>query len=95
MNRPNTILAQCQSCGGTGLYRGFAEKPGEPVVCLECSGTGAKKLNYIPFAGRVHMDGVKCVRASRGSFVAGGIGGRSGTEMTYQEFLQKYTPPTG
>ena len=90
----NTILAECSSCGGTGLYRGFAEREGEPVVCITCEGTGAEKISYRPFTGRKHKKGVKCVRMSRGSFIATGIGGIERTEMTYNEFLQKFQPPT-
>ena len=94
MSRPNTILAQCQSCGGTGLYRGFAEREGEPVVCITCGGTGAERISYTPFTGRKQKNGVKCVRISRGPFIATGIGGIERTEMTYEEFQRKFPPPS-
>jgi len=30
----------CNACGGTGLYKGFAEHDGAVVVCRKCKGTG-------------------------------------------------------
>lgn len=89
----NTILAECSSCGGTGLYRGFAEREGEPVICLTCGGTGAEKIQYRPFTGRKGKRGVKCVRIGRSPFIVSGIGGIKGTEMTYEEFQRKIVPP--
>lgn len=83
-----SVVVQCESCGGTGLYEGMCEKKGEPVVCLNCEGTGGVKISYTPYAGRKTKRGVKCVRFSRGSFIlnCGGIGG---TEMSYDEFQKK------
>lgn len=89
----NTVLAECKSCGGTGLYRGFAEREGEPVVCMTCNGTGADRISYTPFTGRKRKNGVKCVRMSRETFIATGVGGKEGSEMTYSEFLEKFRPP--
>lgn len=31
---------ECDACGGTGLYSGFAEPKGVAVVCGRCSGRG-------------------------------------------------------
>ena len=84
-----TIQAECGSCGGTGLYEGFAEKKGEPVICLECKGTGAVSLKYKEYTGRKKMYGIKSVSMSRGAFIATGVGARPGTTMTYAEFQQK------
>ena len=39
MNR-ETIKVVYNSCGGSGLYEGFCEKKGHPVVCLNYGGTG-------------------------------------------------------
>lgn len=83
------VEVECTPCGGTGLYRGFAEAPGEPVICMNCSGTGCCTLSYIPFTGRKHKQGVTMVRMSRGSFIGTGVGGVSGTEMSYDEFKRK------
>ena len=81
------ILVQCGSCRGTGLYEGFAEPVGEPVICLSCGGSGGEYLSYTKYIGRRHRPGVKLVRKSRGTSVALGVGGLSNTEMSYQEFL--------
>jgi len=84
-----TVLVECTSCSATGLYRGFCEKPNEPVVCLECDGSGAVELRYTPYTGRKRKNGVTAVRRSRGSFIATGVGGH-GDAMTYEEFRQRY-----
>ena len=87
------VIAQCESCGGTGLYEGMCEKKGEPVVCMLCEGTGAQTLYYEPFTGRKNKRDIRCVRVSRGNFIATGVGGQKGTEITYEEFKNKYVPP--
>ena len=33
-------MSYCKACGGTGLYKGFAEKEGCAVVCNQCNGSG-------------------------------------------------------
>ena len=83
------IQVQCGSCRGTGLYEGFAEPSGEPVVCLNCGGTGAEYLTFEPYTGRKTKRGVKKVRFSRGNMVALGVGGVVGSEMTYAEFKRR------
>lgn len=44
----------CQSCGGTGLYVGLAERDGSAVVCHHCKGTGKFhfRREYEPFTAR-------------------------------------------
>jgi hypothetical protein len=51
---------QCESCDGTGLYRGFAEKNGFAVVCHTCKGSGKThvKIEYDDFEGRQERSGV-------------------------------------
>ena len=88
-----SVLAECDSCGGTGLYEGMCERKGEPVVCLSCNGTGCNTIHFKPFERRRGKRGVKVVRVSRGGFIATGVGGIPSTEMTYQEFLTKHVPP--
>ena len=55
-----TVEQKCQSCGGTGLYVGFAEKDGFAVVCHTCKGTGQVTFTheYEDFEGRVAQEGV-------------------------------------
>jgi hypothetical protein len=54
---------QCDSCKGTGLYRGVCERDGAAVVCVYCDGTGKTnvKHTYTKFDGRKKKDGVKRV----------------------------------
>jgi hypothetical protein len=55
--------AQCSSCGGTGLYKGMAEKDGSAVVCYTCKGTGCEDINisYTPFSKKKTIRRVKRV----------------------------------
>jgi hypothetical protein len=80
-----TIDIQCQSCGGTGLYCGFAEPKGTAVVCITCGGSGKSTFAYEPFTGRKPRAGIHTVRLSGGSFIATGVGPR-GASITYEEF---------
>ena len=83
-----TVNAQCSSCSGTGLYEGMCEAKGEPVVCMNCEGTGCEKISYTPYDGRKKKIGVKCVHYSRGKFIFTGAG-KVGESMTYEEFEKK------
>lgn len=47
-----TIEIECNSCGGTGLYTGIAERDGACVVCHVCNGSGKTKYLYNEFTGR-------------------------------------------
>jgi len=40
------IEQECQSCNGTGLYCGMAERNGFAVVCHTCNGTGKHKFTH-------------------------------------------------
>lgn len=57
-----TVTTECRSCGGTGLYKGFAQEEGYPTVCSECKGSGGKEITYKPYTGRRLKDGVRGVR---------------------------------
>ena len=54
---------KCQSCKGTGVYIGMAERDGAGVVCYTCKGTGCQKykFQYEDFNGIVRRDDVKRV----------------------------------
>lgn len=54
---------KCQSCDGTGLYVGLAERDGAAVVCTTCKGTGKyhHKFTYDEFTARIKRDDVKRV----------------------------------
>ena len=85
------VLAKCSSCSGTGLYRGMCEIESEPVICLDCNGTGAREITYEPYSGRVTKRGIRSVHRSRGSFILSC--GAVGESMTYEEFLKNYPEP--
>jgi hypothetical protein len=87
-----TVEAVCLSCGGTGLYHGFAEPPDTAVVCINCGGTGCHKISYTPFVARKRRapDGVKYVQQSRGSFILSC--GPVGTRITVREFYDGKLP---
>lgn len=91
------IKVECRECGGTGLYRGFAEREGTAVVCLRCNGTGCRKIMfevgeiiYTPYLGRKKRQDVHFVYESQGTLVFAGVGAKRGTEMTYSEFERRF-----
>lgn len=86
MEKQLSVKAVCQSCGGTGLYEGFCEPKGHPVVCLNCEGSGCSTFFYTPFVERKKKNGVKGVSLSRGTFILTGVG-KVGEEVTYEQFL--------
>lgn len=56
-----TIIIECPSCKGTGLYRGMAERDKCAVVCSTCKGTGKTEYSYNEFTGRKIQKDVKRV----------------------------------
>lgn len=65
------IKVNCDSCGGTGLYRGMAEGGKSAVVCHSCNGQGwmmAREAGkeYRVFTERRHMP--NCKRVYLGCF---------------------------
>lgn len=80
-----TVAFDCKSCGGTGLYGGFAEPKGSAVICLGCGGQGWTQFSYTKFAGRKKKAGITTISRSAGAFLLTGIGATS-TSMTYDEF---------
>lgn len=82
--------AECGSCSGFGLYRGIAEPVGVAVICLDCNGTGCRKIDYTPFTGRKQRADVVSVQRSRGSFIL--ACGPTGESVTYAEFLSGKMP---
>lgn len=83
------VKAVCTDCGGSGLYCGFMEAPGEAVVCVRCQGTGCYVFSYKPFEKRRRRRGIKTIRKSAGAFLATGVGG-VGRTMTYSEFEKSF-----
>lgn len=60
------VKYECPSCGGSGLYCGFMEGPGQAVVCVNCEGTGQAVTEFKPFTGRKKKRGVKQIRFGSG-----------------------------
>ena len=63
---------ECQSCGGTGLYVGLAERDGAAVVCAKCKGTGCFhfKHEYVEFTERKeHEDVLQVYEANPGIYI--------------------------
>lgn len=86
-----TVKIECNACGATGLYSGFAEPRGTAVVCRECGGTGCKEISFTPFTRRKDKRGITTIRQSRGTFIDTGVG-PTGRSITYQEFQQGKMP---
>lgn len=57
------VDAECEVCGGTGLYIGMGESGGAAVICGRCKGKGhyLHTLNWNEFSGRKVKKGVKRV----------------------------------
>lgn len=83
------VKHECSSCGGTGLYCGFAEPKGTGVVCFGCNGLGWSEATFKKFTGRKDRPGIATIQLSRGSLLATGVG-PTGDSMTYDEFKSKY-----
>jgi hypothetical protein len=65
----NKMKFECSACGGTGLYKGFAEPPGTAVICDKCKGKGWIECTYSsapPFTHRKVKNGVTRVFADSG-----------------------------
>ncbi len=61
----------CQSCSGTGLYIGMAERDGAAVICTKCDGTGcySYKFTYEDFVQRKARKGVSRVFKTSAGYV--------------------------
>ena len=86
-----SIQTECSSCGGTGVYKGFAEPAGVGVVCVTCDGTGCRTIEYTPFTKMNKRKDVREVRRSRGTLIVTGVG-PTGESVTYEEFLSGKRP---
>lgn len=55
--RIDNIKVECDSCGGTGVYVGFAEPEGYGVICGSCGGRGyyVPKLKVFEQIKRKHV----------------------------------------
>jgi len=71
---------ECEACGATGIYVGFAERDGFGVVCSRCEGSGKQemKMTYTPFRARKRRKGMRRVLQ-----INPGIGVGRGKEKEY------------
>lgn len=95
------LIIECQSCKGTGLYKGMSERDSCAVICHSCHGTGKVEFHYNEFKGRkirtdvkrvfnrscgyVHSD--KDVKTDKGKVIKFSQGGCS-----YEEWLNNVEP---
>lgn len=63
MKKVFEVDIKCQSCNGTGLYVGMAERDGAAVICFTCKGTGKfhHKFTYEEFTERTKRSDVRRV----------------------------------
>ena len=87
---------ECQSCGGTGVYVGMAERDGSAVVCQQCHGTGKFHFvhDYNEFTGRNRKPGVVHVVKTNPGICIGGDLSRFGG-MPYDEWIVGKPFPAG
>jgi hypothetical protein len=65
-----TGFCECDSCNGTGLYCGMAERKGSAVVCSTCKGTGKVEFKgtFKKFKTRKRRSGIKRVFETAGGY---------------------------
>jgi hypothetical protein len=78
------IEAECDDCGGTGVYCGFMEPKGIGVVCVGCNGTGKKLIYYTPFERKRGKRNVQLVQISGSRSIL--FGGPKGKQVPYRDF---------
>ena len=86
--------AKCDSCDGTGIYRGLGEKRMVGVVCHNCRGTGCReiKIEWEDFDGRIKEDDIKRVVEINPGIIINADPKFGG--MPYEDWLQgKPFPP--
>ena len=85
---------ECDSCGGTGLYCGMAEKKGSAVVCTNCKGTGkvSVKQTFKKFEKRKKREGVKRVFETAGGYMlaADDVTTKEGVTIHFSRFGVEY-----
>jgi hypothetical protein len=66
-------VSECDSCKGTGIYVGFAERDGIGVVCNRCKGSGRveNRVKYNTFVSRNKRTDVKQVLQTNPGLLCG------------------------
>ena len=83
------VETYCDSCNGTGIYRGFCEPEGVGAVCRSCKGSGKTIIKIRTFEGRKTRDDIKTVQCPTW---ANGEGNKTGGAISYQDFLDGKVP---
>jgi len=92
MSAKQTVKVECGSCGGTGLYCGFAEKKGTAVVCLSCGGSGCVEISFTPFVKRKGKRGIHIVIRAAAQDKPGSAGDGYGRSISYERFRDGEMP---
>lgn len=79
--------AECEPCGGTGLYVGMGERNGSAVVCNKCNGSGKVhvRIEYNTFEKRKERKEIERVFEVNPGFVIG-AGVVDGENITLEDF---------
>ncbi len=98
MNKKIELKIVCQSCNGTGLYVGMAERDGAAVICTTCKGAGCQnyKFAYEDFVQRKARNGVVRVFKTSAGYIhsgkdANGVKFSQGG-VSYDEWLKGQEP---
>ncbi len=82
-----SMVIQCKSCTGSGLFQGVSENETEAVVCDHCFGRGWLKIIGDDFNGRQIIPGVTHIRHGKSSILSLT---HEHVWMTYAEFLAEH-----
>ncbi len=69
MSEQVTLLVDCPTCGGTGIYVGFTLESPEGAICRKCQGIGAVTDIIRPFTERSKARDHLPVFADEGSLI--------------------------
>ncbi len=83
------IEAECNSCGGTGVYCGFMEPKNIGVICLDCGGTGKQIITYNPFERKKGKNNVNFIHIPNSKCIVDA--GPKGNQIPYKEFKRALT----
>lgn len=100
MKKTFKVKEECQSCNGTGKYKGLAERDGFGVVCHTCNGTGCHVFEhtYEDFTERKLSKGVKHVIQTNPGIMVGTGNGYKFTDfggMSYKDWSDGKPFPQG
>jgi hypothetical protein len=82
---------ECQSCKGTGLYVGMAEKEGLAVICHDCEGKGYIFFSYNEFTGKKKRRNITHVISQNPGFMLSPDYVSDGDKITYDDWYNGKT----